>query len=86
MKGDIDMRKLKRSIARFMMQSQGIERLNKKLPIYDRMGRVIGHTSFFAEHWREYFEQGILPRKQRRPRRPKGQRIGFMERARAAKA
>ena len=48
------MRDLKRSIARAMMESQGIPRINKKRPV--QKGDKVEYKSFFAQHWREFLD------------------------------
>lgn len=52
------MRELKRSIARYLMQLQGIERINKKqYRVADGNGADTGkRTSYFALHWKEYLD------------------------------
>lgn len=47
------MRKLRRAIARAKMKAEGIQHINKKVPVY--VGKeFIGNISYFAQHWREY--------------------------------
>lgn len=52
------MRKLKRSIARNMMQLAGIERINKKnRAVFDKNGKDTGkRVSYFSLHWRDFVE------------------------------
>jgi len=52
------MRELKRSIARYLMQLQGIEQINKKRFMeYDENGKATGkRVSYFSRHWREYID------------------------------
>lgn len=61
------MRKLKRSIARSVMQAQGIERINK--PRVGADGKM-SDKSYFAEHWRDYV--GAVAA--RKPRKAKGRK------------
>lgn len=76
----MSMRKHLRAIARAKMQKDGIERINKKLPVYDERGRVTGYKSFFSTHWRRYLD---MPLDQlMKPKRKHGKRHrGFMERS-----
>ena len=62
------MRDLKRSIARAMMESQGIPRINKKRPV--QKGDNVIYKSFFAQHWREFLD----PNSKWNKRRPKRRR------------
>lgn len=61
------MRELKRSIARAMMESQGIPRINKKRPV--QKGDKVIYKSFFAQHWREFLDPNSKWRKPSRRRR-----------------
>jgi hypothetical protein len=46
------MRKLKRSVAHFKMQKEGIRKVNRK---ENKNGhKTSAGKSFFAEHWKEY--------------------------------
>ena len=48
------MRKLRRKIAHYKMQREGIQHPNRKQAMY-RHGQFAGYTdSYFAQHWREY--------------------------------
>lgn len=53
------MRELKRSIARYLMELNGVKRLNKRdkeNPLKTDKFGVPLKTSYFALHWREYLD------------------------------
>lgn len=47
------MRKLKRRIARVKMAKEGIQHMNRKVPVYED-GVIVANKSYFSQHWREY--------------------------------
>lgn len=69
------MRKLKRSIAHHLMETEGVTQINKpKFIVQTHKDGTTEKTSYFARHWREYWKPAgkKTARKTRRFRWPFG--------------
>lgn len=65
------MRELKRSIARYLMQLDGIEKINKRRFTIDdpKHPNNDKKVSFFSLHWKEYMNMAPKRMKSKRKRR-----------------
>ena len=69
----MSMRKHIRAVAHYMMQADGIERINKPMPVIGADGKPTGKkVSFFSSHWRVY--AGMTMNQIKKPTRKHGKR------------